>query len=378
MLPDQVIITDVAPRDGLQNEPEILPVAARIALVEQLLAAGVPRVEVGSFVNPKQVPQMAGAGEVVRELLKHQEAATRSRAPGAENRAGDEPGETQVPGARLAVLTALVPNMRGYELAVEAGLRHVRLVLAASEALNQANFRRPVAESLAEFATIAARAQADGVGFGVAIGAAFGCPFEGRVPPERVLAIARALAALGADEVVLADTTGMAVPTQVEALCRAALAALQGDRPPPAKWPEDDGRKTHAGLPVRGERDGVQTRVCPPATVHHPTLGVHFHNTRNTGYANAYAALRAGVAHFDAALGGIGGCPFAPRAVGNIATEDFVHMLNGMGIASGVRLGALLDAARWLGEQMGRPLPALVGRAEPVFPVRHTEPSEAV
>ena len=160
MLPDQVIITDVAPRDGLQNEPEILPVDARIVLVELLLAAGVPRVEVGSFVNPKQVPQMAGAGEVVRELLKHQEAATGSRAPGAENRAGDEPGETQVPGARLAVLTALVPNMRGYELAVEAGLRHVRLVLAASEALNQANFRRPVAESLAEFAAIAARAQA--------------------------------------------------------------------------------------------------------------------------------------------------------------------------------------------------------------------------
>ncbi len=424
MLPDQVIITDVAPRDGLQNEPEILPVDARIALVELLLAAGVPRVEVGSFVNPKQVPQMAGAGEVVRELLKHQEAATGSRAPGAENRAGDEPGETQVPGARLAVLTALVPNMRGYELAVEAGLRHVRLVLAASEALNQANFRRPVAESLAEFAAIAARAQADGVGFGVAIGAAFGCPFEGRVPPERVLAIARELAALGADEVVLADTTGMAVPTQVEALCRAALAALQGDRPPttdPRPGTEDKGRTTHAGHPAWDDRDRVQARVrsLPPSPpraeprrrrpdgspsgagrgeqdgqprdearrspiggrpgfAHRPILGVHFHNTRNTGYANAYAALRAGVAHFDASLGGIGGCPFAPRAVGNIATEDFVHMLNGMGIASGVRLGALLDAARWLGEQMCRPLPALVGRAEPVFPVRHTEPSEAV
>lgn len=298
-----VIITDVSPRDGLQNEPEILPVAAKVELIERLLAAGAPRVELGSFVNPKQVPQMAGTAEVAAGLAARGHDLTRR-------------------------FTALIPNMRGYELAVAAGLRHVRLVLAASEGLNQANFKRSVADSLADFAQIAARARAEGVGFGVAIGASFGCPFEGHVPPERVLQIAAQLAALGADEVVLADTTGMAVPTQVAALSAQALGQLAGG----------------------------------------PTLVIHLHNTRNTGYANAYAAWLAGVRSFDAALGGIGGCPFAPRAVGNIASEDLVHMLNGMGAPTGIALPALIESSAWLGAQLAKPLPALVGKAEPVYP----------
>jgi (R)-citramalyl-CoA lyase len=295
-----VTIIDVAPRDGLQNEPEILAPAVRAELVTRLLAAGVPCVEVGSFVNPQQVPQMAGAAEVVTRLLPH----------------GD-----QAP--RTAQLTALVPNSRGYQLAVAAGLRHVRLVLAASERLNQANFKRSVAESLADFTQIAADAVRDGVRFGVAIGAAFGCPFTGHVPAERVLAIAAQLTALGAHEIILADTTGMAVPSQVRAVC--------------------------AALPDTALRT------------------IHLHNTRNTGYANAYAALEAGVTRFDAALGGIGGCPFAPRAVGNLATEDLVHMLNGMGVQTGIDLAALLETSDWLSTQLGKPLPALVGKAGPVY-----------
>lgn len=296
---DDVMIIDVAPRDGLQNEPELLPVAAKVELVRRLAAAGLPAVELGSFVNPRQVPQMAGTAEV---------AAALAAAP-------------------PTALTCLVPNLRGYELAVAAGMTRVRLVVAASEALNQANFKRSVAASLDDFAQIAAQARAAGVGLGVAIGASFGCPFEGHVPPARVLAIADRLAELGANEVVLADTTGMGAPTGVAELCRAALGRLGGG----------------------------------------PALTVHLHNTRNTGYANAFAAWQAGVRRFDASLGGIGGCPFAPRAVGNIATEDLVHMLNGMGVGTGIDLPALLDASRWLAEQMGRGLPALVGKAEPVY-----------
>lgn len=294
-----VTIIDVAPRDGLQNEPEILSVDTKAELVRRLAAAGLPWVEIGSFVSPRYVPQMAGTAELAESLT--------AKPPTA--------------------LTCLIPNMRGYELAVAAGLRHVRLVVAASEALNQANFRRSVAESLADFAQIAARARVEDIAFGVAIGAAFGCPFEGYVPMEHVLSIARDMADLGANEVTLADTTGMGVPTQVSELCRAALGALRGG----------------------------------------PALTLHFHNTRNTGFANAFAAWHAGVRRFDASLGGIGGCPFAPRAVGNIATEDLVHMFNGMGVHTGINLHTLLESSRWLSEQMGKSLPALVGKAEPVY-----------
>lgn len=298
-------IIDVAPRDGLQNEPKILPVATRIELIKRLVQAGIPRIEIGSFVNPKQVPQMASMPEVCVALMQERATTLHER------------------------YTALIPNMRGYELAVQSGLRHVRLVLAASEALNQANFRRSVDSSLEDFASIAARARADNINFGVAIGASFGCPFEGHVPPERVYTIAQRLIELGADEIVLADTTGMAVPTQV----------------------------SRVGAQIRELTDQIETT----------TIGVHFHNTRNTGFANAYAALQAGITNFDASLGGIGGCPFAPRAVGNIATEDLVHMLNGMGITPDINLNTLITSSTWLGEQMEKTLPALVGRAGPVY-----------
>ncbi|MCS6840039.1 MAG: hydroxymethylglutaryl-CoA lyase [Roseiflexus sp.] len=305
---EAVTIIDVAPRDGLQNEPETIEVAARVELIERLLAAGVPRIEIGSFVDPRQVPQMAGTDAIARTLTLrgHNLAA----------RAADDAFR----------FTALAPNERGYERAVAAGLRHVRLVLAASDGLNRANFKRTTAASLAEFSQLALRSYQEGIAFGVAIGAAFGCPFDGYVSPERVLAIAEYAADLGANEIILADTTGMAVPTQVATLCRLALQRLE---------------------PV--------------------TITVHFHNTRNTGYANAFAAWQVGIRSFDAALGGIGGCPFAPRAVGNVASEDLVHMFNGIGAPTGIDLPALLDASNWLSTILGRPLPALVGKAGPVY-----------
>jgi (R)-citramalyl-CoA lyase len=302
----RIQVTDVAPRDGLQNEPEILPIATRVALIRRLLTAGVPRVEIGSFVNPRQVPQMAGTAEVASTLLA-------------------EPLPPHPWGVQR--LTTLVPNVKGYELAVAAGLRHVRLVFATSEGLNQANFKRSVADSVADLSAIARRANSEGVGVGVAIGASFGCPFDGHVPPERVVELAKRFATLGVGEIVLADTTGMAVPSQVDAFCRAILRPLH---------------------------DG-------------PLITLHLHNTRNTGYANVYAALQAGIYSFDSSLGGIGGCPFAPRAVGNIATEDLVHMLNGMGYPTAIDLPAVIEHTAWLSEQIGKPLPALVGKAEPVY-----------
>jgi (R)-citramalyl-CoA lyase len=296
-----ITITDVSPRDGLQNEPEMLAVEAKITLIKKLIAANLPRIEIGSFVNPRQVPQMAGTAEVAVAVL-----------PLAGN-------STQ--------FVTLIPNLHGYADAVTAGLRYVRMVVSSTESLNHANFHHSVAESMQDMAAIGTLAQSDGVRVGVAIAGAFGCPFEGQIAASHIHEMVRQLLALGAHEIILGDTTGMAVPTQVFDLCTSVATLL-------------------------------------PANVE---LCAHFHNTRNTGYANAYAALQAGVTSFDAALGGIGGCPFAPRAVGNIASEDVVHMLNGMHYATGIALPALIDASIWLAEQLGRPLPALVGKAEPVF-----------
>lgn len=292
----EVTIVDVAPRDGLQNEPVTLAVAQKIELVRRLAAAAVPRIEVGSFVGPQRVPQMAGTEEVAAALP-----------------AGP-------------AYTALIPNLQGYRRARATPLRHLRLAVAASETMNRKNFNRSTEETLQDYAAVAADAGAAGIALGGAVATAFGCPYEGEVPPAAVRRVVEALAALGVDEIVLADTTGMAVPSQVRRLMT----------------------EVAAGLPSR------------------VTAGVHLHNTRNTGFANAYAALEAGVRLFDASLGGIGGCPFAPRATGNIATEDLVHMLERMGIRTGIELAALLDGSRWLEGVLGRPVPGLVVKAGPV------------
>ncbi len=299
---ETVQIVDVAPRDGLQIECKTLPPKKRLALIDLLRGAGVNSIEIGSFVNPRRVPQMAGLPEICKAL--------------------DLAGSVRY--------TALVPNPRGLGAAMDAGVAHVRMTVLASDSLNRANFERSVDESLAAFETMAALARERQTAFGAVIGAAFGCPLEGHVPPDRVMGIAHRMAGLGADEIVLADTTGMAMPHQVADLCARLI-------------------------------DELRTR--------HPQAmpGIHLHNTRNTGYANAYAAHQAGIRLFDTSLGGIGGCPFSPGALGNIATEDLVHMFNGMGVPTGIRLDKCIAASKWLATELGRELPAMIGRAEPIY-----------
>ena len=276
-------------------EPEV-----RAELVNRLAATGLPRIEAASFVNPSRVPQMAGAEEVVDAIV---------RRPGV-------------------VYAGLALNERGYDRLLATGLDEVHFAFAASETFNQRNQGAAVADSVAAATRIVARARADGVRSTVTISTAFGCPFEGRVAPDRVLELAAELATASPDEIVLADTIGVAVPREVSRLV-AAVVPL-----------------------------GV-------------AVGVHLHNTRNTGYANALAAVGAGATLLDSSLGGIGGCPFAPRATGNIATEDLVYLLHGEGIETGVDLEALIAVAAWLEGVLGhgargpglprRPV-ALVGR----------------
>jgi isopropylmalate/homocitrate/citramalate synthase len=293
-----VTISDVAPRDGLQNDPKVLDPEVRAELVSRLTATGLPRIEAVSFVNPARVPQMAGAEEVVAKI---------ERRPGV-------------------VYAGLVLNEKGYERLAQAGLDEAHYAFAASETLNRRNQNAAVQESVQTAERIFARARRDGIRVSATIGASFGCPFEGRVDPGRVLELARRLVDAGADEVVLADTIGVAVPRQVKELVTGAVTL---DRP----------------------------------------VGVHLHNTRNTGFANAYAAFAAGATVFDASVGGIGGCPFAPRATGNIATEDLVYLFHGEGIETGVDLDALISVACWLEGVLGRQLDGQVYRAGTFAPV---------
>ena len=294
----RVTVCDVGPRDGLQNDPKVLAPATRAELVDRLAACGLPRIEAVSFVNPARVPQMAGAEEVVAAL---------QRRPGV-------------------VYAGLVLNEKGYERLASTGLDEAHFAFAASESFNRRNQNASVDESLQTAARIIARAHEDGIRATATVGTAFGCPFEGRVDPGRVVDLAARLAEAGADEVVLADTIGVAVPSQVKRLTEAVA------------------------------------RLGPP-------VGVHLHNTRNTGFVNAYAALEAGASVLDASVGGIGGCPFAPRATGNIATEDLVYLLQGEGVETGVDLEGLIAVASWLEGILGRQLEGQVYRAGVFAPV---------
>ncbi len=291
-------ICDVAPRDGLQNEEKHLDPETRADLVNRLAAAGLPRIEAVSFVNPARVPQMAGAEEVVA---------------GIERRDG-------------VVYAGLVLNERGYERLAATDLDEVHFAFASTETFNRRNQNASPEDSLDAAKAIVERAHADGVRATVTIGTSFGCPFEGAVDPARVLGFAEDLAAAGADEIVFADTVGVGVPRQVKGLVGAAVA------------------------------------LGPP-------IGVHLHNTRNTGFANSYAALEAGATVLDASLGGIGGCPFAPRATGKICTEDLVYMLHGEGVETGIDLDALIAVAGWLEGVLERQLPGQVYRAGNFEPV---------
>jgi len=288
----RIEIVDVGPRDGLQNEDETLSPEVRAELCEKLAAAGVPRVEAASFVNPKRVPQMAGAEEVMAAI---------ERSP-ATSYAG------------------LVLNEKGYERAIEAGVDEVRYAFPVTETFVQRNQNTTVAEATQLAARLVERARLDGVRVSITLSAAFGDPFEGRVEPEHVLRIAGSVAASGPDEIVLADTIGVGVPYQVRKLV-----------------------------------EGVATQGI--------TVGCHFHDTRNTGMANAVAAVESGVTVLDASVGGTGGCPFAPRATGNIATEDLVYLLRNMGYATGIDLDALIEVATWLSQQLDKELPGRLHKA---------------
>ncbi len=293
-----VTICDVAPRDGLQNDPVVLEPPVRAELVDRLTAAGLPRIEAVSFVNPARVPQMAGAEEVV---------AVMERKPGV-------------------VYAGLVLNERGYDRLAATGLDEAHFAFAATETFNQRNQGTAVADSVETAKHVVERAHADGISVTVTIGVAFGCPFEGAVDPAHVLRLAEEIATSGPDELVLADTVGVGTPGRVGRLVRM-----------------------------------VETLGFP--------VGVHLHNTRNTGLANAYAAVEAGASLLDASVGGIGGCPFAPRATGNIATEDLVYLLHGEGIETGIDLAGLIGVAEWLEGVLGRQLEGQVYRAGTFAPV---------
>lgn len=292
----RVRVFEVGPRDGLQNEPEVLPPETRAELVERLALTGVAGVEVASFVHPRRVPQMAGAEEVVRAVRR-------------------------VDGV---VYAGLALNEPGYERLAGTALDEVRYAFGATESFNGRNQNATVEESLRAGLRIVQRARADGRRAAVTISVAFGCPFEGPVDEKRVLELARRIAGEGPDTLVLADTIGVATPRQVRRLVSAA-AALD--------------------VPVGG----------------------HFHNTRSTGYANALAALDAGATVLDSSVGGLGGCPFAPRATGNVATEDLVYLLHGEGVETGVDLRALVEVSSWLEGVLGRPLEGQLYRAG-IFP----------
>ena len=288
----RIEVVDVGPRDGLQNEDETLSPEVRARLCERLAAAGVPRIEAASFVNPKRVPQMAGAEEVLAAI---------ERSPGTS-------------------YAGLVLNERGYERAIEAGVDEVRYAFPVTETFAERNQNTTVADATLLAARLVERARLDGVRVSITLSTAFGDPFEGRVEPGHVLEIAASVAASGPDEIVLADTIGVGVPSQVRDLVEGVAA-------------------------------------------HGITVGCHFHDTRNTGIANAAAAVESGATVLDASVGGTGGCPFAPRATGNIATEDLVYLLHNMGYQTGIDLDALIEGAAWLAGQLEKELPGQVYKA---------------
>lgn len=296
---NRVTIIEVGLRDGIQSEAAFIPTERKIALAGMIAAAGVAVQEVTSFVHPRAVPQMADAEAV----------------------AAGVPGR---PGLRYA---ALVPNLKGAQRALAAGVDEIRLAVMTSETFNQKNVRMSVRDSMAELPEMMdlVRSSSRSVRLVGSLGTCFGCPYEGDVPQQRVLDLVGEFVSAGAGGIVLCDTTGMANPPQV---LRLASAVLE-------RWP---------GLAV----------------------GLHFHNTRGMGLANVLAGLEAGVTSYEASLGGLGGCPFAPRATGNICTEDTVHMLHEMGIETGIDLEALIRAAGAMEETIGRELPGQVMKAGPV------------
>jgi hydroxymethylglutaryl-CoA lyase len=294
-LPERISVREVGPRDGLQNEDPV-PTEAKIRLIDRLSGTGVRRIEAVSFVRPDAIPQMADADEVWQGIKR----------------------------AASVRYSALVPNLRGASRALERGLSELEAVVSASDTHNRKNVNRSTEESLDDIAGIIDQAHERGVTCQVIVSTAWGCPYEGDVPVDRVVRVASRAVADGADSISFGDTTGMATPRRVRELVGAF-------------------RSAHPEVP----------------------LNLHFHNTRGTGLANVLAALELGVADFDASVGGLGGCPYAPGATGNIATEELVYMAEDMGVATGIELEAMIDAAADAEQIIGRQLPSQVLRAGP-------------
>jgi hydroxymethylglutaryl-CoA lyase len=294
VLPKSIEIVEVGPRDGLQSESGVFSTADKVEFINQLIAAGLRRLEITSFVNPKKVPQMADAEAVLAVL-------------------------TRRPDVRYV---GLVLNQKGFERAAAASCNEIGMAVVASDTFNRRNQGVSTEESIAAWLQIARQAHSQGIRPQVTVSAAFGCPFEGEVPVARVIEVARRVAEGDPYEIAFADTIGVGVPSQVSEILGRAREALPGMR-----------------------------------------LRCHFHNTRNTGLANAYAAVMEGAHALDASTGGIGGCPFAPAATGNIPTEDLVYMLHRAGIQTGVDLDALIETARWLQGPLGRVPPGMLAKA---------------
>jgi isopropylmalate/homocitrate/citramalate synthase len=290
---NEVLWTDVAPRDGLQNIADTISTEAKIRLVRGLLDAGVPRVEATSFVSPSWVPQLGDAPAVLAGL-QHE----------------------------LARLRVLIPNLRGLELALAHGVRNVLVTIAATDSFNRHNVNRTVKESLDEISHIVELAGERACTVDVAVSVSFGCPFEGRVAPARVVELCTDLVARGVAEVGVADTIGVATPVDVTAMCSLAGASVPVDR-----------------------------------------LSLHVHDTRGLGVANVIAAYDAGIRRFDGSVGGVGGCPFAPRSTGNVCTEDALQALHALGAVTGIDLGAMCAVADVLASDLRRDLPGKLYRA---------------
>ena len=282
---ETVLIKEVAARDGLQAQPQHLTVAQRLDLLAALAKTGVPELEIGSFVSPKAIPQMAGTDEIAANLPE-----------------------------TAAAYSALVPNMKGYELAVRAGVRCHAIAIAATEGMNQNNIRKGLDDTFTMAEEILNRAAAEGVDIHVYLAVAFECPYEGAVAEDLVLGQVERLMRHNPARLLIADTIGAANPAAVQSMMQQLIDRYGSER-----------------------------------------LGCHFHDTRAMGLANVYAALQAGVRQFDASAGGLGGCPFAPGAKGNVATEDVVMLCESMGYQTGVDMPTLLDAVSLLGEMIGSP-----------------------
>lgn len=302
--PPRVKIREVAPRDGFQSWPDFVPTDRKLAVIRAVIAAGVCEMETTSFVSPKAIPQMRDAAPVMSAVPRGN--------------------------CRHA---ALVPNLKGAQLALAAGVDELVVVISASEAHNQANVRRSISGSLTDLQAIFAVARDQGVSLTGAIAVAFGCPYEGDVPSGKALRLAEAYVAGGATSIILADTTGMATPPRIETRVRLFMERF-------------------------------------PAT----PFSLHLHNNRGTAMANLYAALKVGASTFDTALGGIGGCPNVPQAAGNLPTEDVVYMLSDMGIDTGIDLQKIIAAARLLEQILGRTLPGQVMKSGPRDPERSARP----